>query len=216
MTDSYVVLEPTQTLAERPFTDAAHSAQDVHWLSRMVDCLRHVLADLPDDATAAGPYVLRHTEPDGRWCRTVVCQAAALKGQQDLAAVGFFGQRQEVPRELVEEITRLDEEFLDEFLQHPLIVAYCTQQLPDGNFGNLVLMSHLEAKKQWEASERHRYAAFKLAPQYYATVRLHNLEFPGGVNGPQIMLLRTKYYAYGPKLWRGVREQTPPVKFAFG
>lgn len=213
MANSYFSLAPTQTLAERPFTDAAHAAEDVSWLRGIVNCLRHVLAEMP--AEAAVPYVFRHNEPDGRKCRVVVCKADELKRNQDLAVVGFFGQKRPAPAALVDEIMRLDEEFLEEFLQHPLIVAYCTQQLPDGNYGNLVLMSHLDAKRQWEGSERHRYAAFELAPHYYATVRIHNFDLPGGVPGTQLMLQRTKYYDYGAEIWRGVREQTPPVAFAF-
>lgn len=215
MADGYFSLAPNQTLAERPFTDAAHTAQDVNCLRGFAACLRHVLVDLPDEATATAPYVFRQAEPDGRKCRVVVCKADELKRNQDLAVVGFFGQKRPAPAELVDEIMRLDEEFLEEFLQHPLIVAYCTQQLPDGNYGNLVLMSHLEAKRQWESSERHRYAAFELAPHYYATVRIHNFDLPGGVHGPQLMLQRTKYYDYGAEIWRGVREQTPPLAFSF-
>lgn len=216
-TNAYVLIEPNQTLPERPFTDAAHSAEDVRWLRGIVNCLRHVLAELPAEATASAPYILRHNEPDGRACRVVVCKADELKRNQDLAVVGFFGQKRPASAAVVDEIMRLDEEFLvDEFLQHPLIVAYCTQQLPDGNYGNLVLMSHLDAKRQWEGSERHRYAAFELAPHYYATVRIHNFDLPGGVPGPHLMLQRTKYYDYAESnVWRGVREQTPPLAFTF-
>jgi len=216
MTEPYVVLDPFQALPERSFTDTVHIAQDMAHLRNIADCLRHVLADLPDEATASAPYVFRHYHADGSWCRVVVCQTAALKRPQALAAVGFFGQKRPAPETLAKEINRLDEELLEEFLQHPLIVAYCTQQLPDGNFGNLVLMSHLEAKRQWEGNERHRYAALELAPHYYFSVRLHNFELPDGVDGAVLHLQRTKYYDYAqPTVWRGVREQTPPAQFAF-
>lgn len=212
---AYTSLAPLEHLVDRPFTDPAHAARDAAHLRAIAGCLRHAVAGLAPAATAERPVILRHHEPDGRACRVVVCDAAALHRQAALGVVGFFGQRRADAAPTM--MDRLDEDLLEEFLQHPHIVAYCSQELPDTNWGNLVLFNHPSAKEQWNGSERHAYAAKVVAPTYYASVRIHNGELPGGLAaGADLLLLRTKYYDYqSTPAWRGWREQSPPQPFAF-
>jgi hypothetical protein len=214
MSLSYQPLGVMEDCLERPFTHPRQSLADLEYLRQIAGGLRRYL-DLPGRPAGQRPEVARLAEADGRRLRVVVCGEAALRGVGELGVVGFFGQRRtDAPAGLLD---RLDEELLEEFLQHPYILAYCSRELPDGNWGNLVLMGAAEAGQHWRGSERHRRAAEDLAPHYYATVRIHNAQLLGGLlAGGDLVLLRTKYYDYsGTSQWRGVREQTPPRRFPF-
>lgn len=215
MTDSYTPLAEAETAPDFPFTDPAHSLTDLAHLRHIAGRLRTALRAAGAEAAGLRHHRLRTAEPDGRALRLVLCNGAELLRPAPMPVVGFFGQRRADAE--YGPIGRVDEELLEEFLQHPHIIAYCSLELPCTNWGNLVVMSSPQAPQQWNGSERHRYAAQELAPRYYASVRIHNAELPEGLlSGGDLVLRRTKYYDYQTAArWRGWRELTPPRRFAF-
>lgn len=214
MSLAYQPLGAADDCPERPFTHPNHTSADLGHLRTIAASLRRYLAG-PRPGPGRRPEVAHQTDAAGRPLRLVVCDEAALGSASALGVVGFFGQKR--ADAVAGRLDRVDEELLEEFLQHPYILAYCSQELADGNWGNLVVLGALEAGQQWRGSERHRYAAEELSPHYYASVRIHNAHLPDGFDaGRELVLLRTKYYDYAAAgHWRGVREQTPPLRLAF-
>jgi hypothetical protein len=215
MDTRYTVLPDAEAHPDHPFTHPDFSRDDVARLRYIAGRLRDIIHLFDAGAVDPRPRVMRLSEPDGRVLRVVLCNGAVLRRAEALSLVGFFGQRR--PDADLAPIARMDEELLEEFLQHPGILAYCSLELEGGNWANLVLMDNSDSRLHWAASLRHTYAAGQLAPRYYATVRLHNAELPGGLlSGGDLVLLRTKYYDYqADDHWRGVRELSAPLHFAF-
>ncbi|MDW8326088.1 MAG: hypothetical protein RMK99_05945 [Anaerolineales bacterium] len=212
---TYTEIAPTQVLVDRPFTHPEHTLADIAYLRQIAHYLRITLNAAGPQAAVWRQRIIRTTVSEGRVLRMVICNGGELLRPAPMPVVGFFGQRRADAE--YGPIGRVDEELLEEFLQHPHIIAYCSLELPSGDWGNLVVMSSPEAPLHWSASARHRYAAEELAPRYYASVRIHNAELPTGLmNGGELLLARTKYYDYrAPGHWRGRRELTPPQRFAF-
>lgn len=206
MADVYEALSVPAVSPGRPFTHPDRTLEDLAVLSALARQLDQHLAGGPPSA------ITRLTAPDGRALRLVVRAGAAARTGTALAAVGFFGQRR--PDADPAPLDSVDDVLVQEFLQQPLMLAYCSQELPTGQWGNLVLMAGEAASQAWRESERHRHAAADLAPGYYASVRIHNLALPDGLAaGRRLVLLRTKYYDYAGETWRGLREQQPPLEY---
>ena len=79
--------------------------------------------------------------------------------------------------------------------------------LPDGDFGDLVLLSDEEVKSKWMHGEIHSQAV-SLSPAYYQYVRINNGMLPEGVMQPDsLMITRVKYYDFEQDPpWKAVRE----------
>jgi hypothetical protein len=212
---AYTEIAETQVLSERPFTHPEHTAADLAYLRQIATCLRAALSGAGSKAAQWRYHLIRTATPEGRVLRMMIGSGAELLQPALMPVVGFFGQRRADAE--YGPIGQVDEELLEEFLQHPHIIAYCSLELPSTNWGNLVVMSNPQATVQWNGSDRHRYAAQELAPRYYASVRIHNGELPTGLmSGGELVLARTKYYDYQTtEHWRGCRELTPPRRFAF-
>jgi hypothetical protein len=138
--------------------------------------------------------------------RAIVCDPRRLGDGRDLVWVGFFAvkRRDRDPAPL----TVMDDELIGEFPAHPDVLSYSSLELPDGDWGNLILLDGDRARERWREGERHAYAARELAPRHYTDVRLHQGVLPGGVGGGrEPVLRRTKYYDYrGAVTWRAERE----------
>ncbi len=207
-----VLLGPADLIESRPFVHPDHNPADLAALAAMAARLRQVLLEsgAAELMTPGQIYELR--TPEGRRLRVVVSQPDGLRGSGDLPLVGFFGHRRPVvPPDVIADKDAIDLELIAEFPQHPGVLAYCSMALDDADYGNLVLMAQAETRDRWSTSARHAYASRVIAPQYYATVRLHNGLLPGGlVSGRAPVLLRTKYYDYRDDWhWAAVREYGP-------
>jgi hypothetical protein len=201
-----VFLERTQTLADRQFTDPAHTAVDLSWLSLMANQLRDLCRRPEGLAEEPRPLILHLREVAGRQHRVVMARREALLEGVDLTVVGFFGHKDRaLDHTLLEAV---DQELIGEFLHHPGVLSYSSLELENGDYGNLVLLNPPEAKEHWRTSQKHIYAAQELSPRHYLHIRLHNGYLPGGLqSGRDPVLQRTKYYDYrGGEVWRGVRE----------
>ncbi len=214
---NYVMVGDTEVITERAFTHPDRSRDDIGVLRHIAGRVREVLRQPEERPGDPYPRVVRFTESDGCALRIVICNRGKLLEANDVSVVGFFGQRRPTS-DCGPQMDTLDEELIEEFLQHPGILAYCSLELePGGNWANLVLMSHADAKAHWVQSERHAYASQVLAPKHYNTVRLHNGDLPGGLMaGGDVLLVRTKYYDYqqDPK-WRAIREMSPAQRYDF-
>ncbi|WP_376796446.1 hypothetical protein [Thermogemmatispora sp.] len=143
----------------------------------------------------------------------------------ELGFVGFIGKKRAgLSAEVVERINKLDLALVHELVRFPELVSYASLQLSDGNWGNLVLFTQPSLLEGLRTSQRHRYAAFDLAPSYYEWVRLHQ----GTVfcAGPLPVLMRetTRYYVFDEALPRPLlhvsysrqARQGPDVKVGKG
>jgi hypothetical protein len=81
--------------------------------------------------------------------------------------------------------------------------------LPNGDFGNLVLLSNEEAKTKWMQGKIHN-RAVELSPDYYQYVRINNGVLPEGIMKPDLLqITRVKYYDYSEDpSWKAVRKLT--------
>lgn len=200
------LLEPRQTLANRPFTDPQHNTEDLAAMRLMAERLRSLLRQPEALPVEPRPLILYAPESSGGDHRIVISQADKLRLGNDLTVVGFFGRKVAgMDHTLLDEV---DSELVAGFLSHPGVLSYSSLALANGECGNLVLLNPPEAKEHWRTSTKHSYAAQELSPLHYECVRLHNGCLPGGLmSGNGLVLQRTKYYDYrGGEIWRGVRE----------
>lgn len=200
-----IQLNPSETVAGRPFTIPEGSVADIAVLQYMVDTLRRILKQpqaIPDHPR---PLVLNLEEVGGRIHRIALAQPEVLYKATELTVVGFCGQkRPNIDREPVDAV---DEKLISEFPRHKHLLSYSTLQLESGNSCNLVLFDQPQGLNHWAMSETHTQAV-KLSPAYYAVVRLHNANLPGGLmSNNRLSLTRTKYFDFQDNPpWRAVRE----------
>lgn len=202
--DEFVPIRASELVAGRPFTDPAHTAEDLSAIHVMAAGLRQILGSLLPGGRR--PLLLQVPEPSGRQHRLAISNERPLWARRDLSFVGFFGKKRggldDAP------LVAADEEMILELPSHPGILSYSSLELADENWANLIMVDPPEAKDHWRTSEKHTYAARELAPRHYSVVRLHNGVFPGGLQSARDpVLLRTKYYDFRDSTpWRGVRE----------
>jgi hypothetical protein len=206
------VLASAQVLPDRPFTHPRHGVEDGQVLRYLAAALYETMGRPDSYRGRSVPVVHFYRERDGRYHRQVLVRPEALREPRPLAVVGFFGQRR--PEADSRPIEAMDEAMLPELAEQEGLLAYCTLALAAGavrhhlvDFGNLVVFAGPEAKAQWRASERHRYAATCLAPAYYASVRIYNGVLPRGLVDPGSLELQVvKYFDYRETPpWRGLR-----------
>jgi hypothetical protein len=204
--DECVRLGPSETAADRDFTDPGQVSRDLVAVGVMLAAVRRALAGGAGRVDGPHPRVLALPGLGGRAHRAIVCDAERLGDGRDLAWVGFFAvkRRDRDPTPL----TAMDDELIGEFPAHPGVLSYSSLELADGDWGNLILLDGDAARERWREGERHAYAARELAPRHYAAVRLHQGVLPGGVEaGREPVLRRTRYYDYRPAVpWRAERE----------
>lgn len=194
---------PARTLPsvgwERPLPAAWWIAQDSAVLVFALTLLRATLAEAMSPTTGQEEQRVRWAERNGRQHRLIINQAHLLRTLPQLDFVGFFGQRRRglMTGPLLDLVVAMDDALVTELRAHPGIVGYCTCELADGDYGNLVLLRDEAAKAAWARSERHSYVAQTLAPHYYRSVRLHHGAIPGGLAaGHDPVIERTQYFDY--------------------
>lgn len=200
------IKSPTLPLAsagwENPLPAAWWIADDSAVLAYALTLLRTTLAETmvttPEEDAQKVLWVARAE----RQHRLIINQDHLLRTLPQLYFVGFFGQRRRglATASLLDRVVAMDDALVAELREHPGIVGYCTCELADGDYGNLVLLRAEAAKAAWSRSERHNYVARTLAPHYYRSVRLHHGSIPGGLAaGHDPVIERTQYYDYEKK-----------------
>jgi len=148
-----------------------------------------------EGAPTQQPYTLYLPEPDGRQHRVVVLNESTLRIGGQLPFVGFFGRkRASVDADMLD---ALDAELIEELWRNPYMLSYSSLELPDGSWGNLVIMGSPQGAVDWAGSARHAHAAYTIAPACYLTIRLHSGVIT--LNGPahgELQIRRTKHFDY--------------------
>ena len=196
---------PDQTVRGRPFTSPALYERDQQILGYMVEDLRGLMGELYSGQLSIRPYEPLTWTVHGLGRRTVICDPMRLGERRDVCVVGFFGERRaEIDTAPLE---AADAAVLLEFRSYPGILAYSSMQLPDANWGNLVLHTAPEDREAWRNGAIHARAVAELAPVHYGTVRIHNGIMPDGLNGGRpLRIEQTKYWDYRrPEHWHAVR-----------
>ena len=141
------------------------------------------------------PYTLYLPEPDGRQHRVVVLNEDTLRIGGQFPFVGFFGRkRASVDASLLD---ALDAELIEELRHNPHMLSYSSRELPDGSWGNLVIMGSPQGAVDWAGSARHAHAAYSIAPACYLTIRLHSGVITLSSSTPgELQIRRTKHFDY--------------------
>lgn len=165
----------------------------------MAKRLWSVLEEHPDLLGESKSLIIN--EPDGRYHRYVVPRPDELLQKINIYLVGFFSRRQ--AGATVGYFGDLDDRLIEQMPTFHGILSYSSMALPDGEFGNLVLLLNEEIKSNWMHGGTHN-KAVELAPGYYQFVRIHNGVLPEGVMRPDLLqITQVKYYDY---------EEDPPWK----
>ncbi len=206
-----VALDAASLVEERPFTHPTHSLADLRILNRSLGRVRAVLHS--GLMSGSGPLSTYEWEDEqGAWNRIIVKQGADLRAS--LTLVGFFGQRR--PGVDPAPLAAIDNQLVQEIASVDGLLCYFSSAIEGGNYANLVLCAHDEAKEMWNHSLLHARAVRELAHLHYQSVRLHNGRIDAGLchsTGPALEC--TKYYDFdtlGPEgPWRAVRTFDPPL-----
>jgi hypothetical protein len=202
--DQVVPLDSREVPAGREFTDPDRTRDDLVRLREMASTLRSIVG-LPV-AAAPRPLILEVGGPPGPGHRVIVCDEGRLRAPTPPSLVGFFAEKR--PDLDHAPLTRTDDALVAEFPAHPGVLAYCSLELADGNWGNLVVVAGSEARERWREGPTHAYAAGELAPRHYTVIRLHVGRFSGGlVAGGEPVIDETRYYDFrGATPWRATRR----------
>jgi hypothetical protein len=204
-TYDYVRLAADEQVSGRPFSDRSWNDADRSALIHMARRLNQLMADDSVEWMGTAPAELERVSSTDPYMRLIVSNPAPIKTSIEKHVVGFFGIRRAAADPTP--IDDVDEALLAELRAFPEVLAYCTMQLADGNFGNLVILNDESARSQWREGTHHQYAVAELAPKYYSCVRLHNGLLRGGLSAePRVLLIRTKYYNYENGFWCAIRE----------
>lgn len=187
------------------FSDVEHTDHDRVIMRKMAHQLVNTYEDplVCDFTLRNGPVC--QSDPQGRHFRIYYIQPARLFSDQNLAVVGFFGNKR--PGADIRPLLKADKLFEAEFQHHPDLLSLSTVRLANGDFGNLVLFAQAEAISKWNNSDVHRKLVAEISPPYYLTIRLNNGWLPKGLRDPDgLRIERVKYIDYASTpYWRGVR-----------
>ena len=200
-----VVLKSDELITERPFTHLNYIPKDRDVLLYMAGRLCMVLETSPDGLQADLPILI--DEPDGRWHRFYVPRPNVLMQASPVFVVGFFGHKRKGMH--VSHFGNLDNLLIEQIPTFEGVLSYSTMSLPDGNYGNLVLLADEGIKLRWMEGETHSRAVAR-SPGYYQSIRIDNGIFPDGIlQLDSLRITRVKYYDYREDpAWRAVRELT--------
>jgi len=159
---------------------------------------RKVVYCLPNaEASTPLPWVYYAQEQRNRIHRIVIYRRGEHLLNGSLLFVGFIsGVQEHASPATVQEIHRVDKQFMAELANNTGLLSYSSLELKRGRWFNLVLLSDLAAKTFFKGSTTHSYAAYQLSMQYYAWIRLHHGVLPGGWARKDFVVHRTKYYVF--------------------
>jgi len=147
--------------------------------------------------------------------RTVLFHLKKLKKTSLLAGVGFFGQvSPSSTPEIKTRVWQTDLDLIHSVQKESGFLAYSSMRLPNKiDWGNVAWFANWQAATDWLANPLHQYTVRVLAPQHFATVRIHNFEVDLPINWvtslkpEKIRLLTTKYYDFQEEIpWLAQRN----------
>jgi hypothetical protein len=184
------------------FANPAHTTTDSAVLAHMLRGICELLEQDPVLVRSGGLHFERQ-EPFGKH-RYVIPDPKLLLKARGLSLVGFFGQKRSGAPENY--FGNLGLRLADKVPAYEGVLVYNTLRLPNGNFGNLVLVKNEQAKVGWLTGNTHA-KAVQISPGYYATIRIYNGRLIAGIGEPgNFKLDRVKYLDYlKDPVWRAVR-----------
>ncbi len=200
-----ISLGQIELITEKPFTHTDHIAKDREILVHMAREASLVLEKQADLLRENETIFIQ--EPDKRYHRFFVPRPNVLSQAKNVYLVGFFSHKQAAAAP--NHFGDLDDRLIEQLPTFQEILSYSTMALPDGSFGNLVLLSEEEVKLKWMQGEIHS-RAVALSPDYYQFVRINNGMLPEGIMQPDsLKITRVKYYDFEQDPpWKAVRELT--------
>ena len=198
-----ISLGQLELITEKPFTHTDHIVKDREILVHMAKQVGTVLENNLDSLGERETIFI--DEPDKRYHRFFVPRPNIMAGAKDIYLVGFFSHKQ--AGAAPDHFGNLDDQLIEQLPTFQEILSYSTMALPDGDFGNLVLLLDEEVKLRWMHGEIHS-RAVSLSPAYYQYVRINNGVLPEGVIQPDLLeITRVKYYDFEQDpSWKAVRE----------
>jgi hypothetical protein len=184
-------------LANGTYIDISRSRLDLAVLRHMARKFHMALKLLDLPAIMSQPFIYFSEERRSREHRIVIFNHQELLLNKSLTFVGFISSRQKTADTTVaSEITRSDDQLLTELVNISGILGYSSLELRKDSWYNLVLLRDAATREHVKGSATHAYAAYQLAPLYYAWVRLHHGILPHGLAQGDMQLLSTKYYTF--------------------
>jgi hypothetical protein len=198
-----ISLGQIELVPEKPFTHTDHIEKDREVLMHMARQVDMVLENNLDSLGERETIFI--DEPHKRYHRFFVPRPIVLSQAKKVCLVGFFSHKKAsaTPNHFGD----LDDRLIEQIPTFREILSYSTMALPNGDFGNLVLLSDEEVKLKWMHGEIHN-RAVELSPAYYQYVRINNGLLPEGVVQPDALIItRVKYYDFEQDPpWKAVRE----------
>ena len=154
-----ISLGTDELVTDRPFTRTDHISTDREVLVHMAKQARLILERQLDSLGES--EIIFIDEPDGRYHRFFVPRPKVLSQAKNIYFVGFFSHKQEGAAP--DHFGDLDDQLVEQIPTHQEILSYSTMALPNGDFGNLVLISDEEVKLKWMQGKIHS-RAVELSP----------------------------------------------------
>jgi muconolactone delta-isomerase len=169
-------------------------SRDLHILMAMVSRLRALTSSAEAPASPGAAY---QCSGNGRRGRLLVFNREALLHDGPLTCVGFVSQlRRQMDPGYAEELEHTDAHMIQQLGEQRGLLCYFSRELLPGQWYNLVLFSHADAKLQLRDLATHRRAAYSIAPRAYAWIRLHFGTLASGMHSTRFELQLTRYYDY--------------------
>ena len=178
-------------------TTIEHDTSDAAMLEYLLHKLRTAILLSPQQSDTTQPFIHYFAGYQGCMHRVVLYKSPELFAQQALPFVGFISKKKTIlAASVVDEIADIDKTLILEFMQNSELLSYSSLELEDGNWCNLVVFNSVSAKTHIEHSHTHQHAAYRMAPQYYDWIRLHNGVITRESMHDQLTIERTKYYTF--------------------
>jgi len=167
------------------------------YMAHLLSLTLHQSGAATSPTTTTVPLFSSLQDCQQRTHRIAIYQPQELLLPQCLSFVGFVSGKRLVADSFVyNEIERIDELMIEELVNIPGIFSYSSLEVRPGRWYNLVVFSTAETKAHLKKSQIHSYAAYQLAPHYYAWIRLHNGIMPTGLAQQELFVQSTKYYTF--------------------
>ena len=199
-------LRPNEVVDEHPISDLGNYGSDIALLNYLLQDLRVLIRRHDKGEIHLEPQQVLTWDVHGLERRTVVCDPSGLRGTGDVQIVGFFGDRRMDADQPAIDASEFD--LISEFRSYPGILSYSSVELVDHYWANLVVHRNPDDREARRGSAAHIHAVDHVAPRAYHAVRIHNGCIPGGICGPQTVVLEsTKYWDYDVvPTWHAIRR----------
>jgi len=209
----FIELGIEEEVPVRSFTEPDLSGKDLEIAREKLTQLKAALSLIPE--APVFPDIRYSSMGNEIIERTVLFRPEKLKRTSLLAGVGFFGQvSPSSTPEIKTCVWQTDLDLIHSVQKESGFWAYSSMRLPNKiDWGNVAWFANWQAATDWLANPLHQYTARVLAPQHFATVRIHNfvvdlpIHWVTSLEPEKIRLLTTKYYDFQEEIpWLAQRN----------